>query len=77
MVPAHLPIRVAARLAGRSEPVFRRDVLPEVRDDRGNVSRGSLERYLSREIGGAEYLAAIASLEPRRARERSYKRTAV
>ena len=75
-VPPHLPIRVGAALTGRSERAFRRDVWPLVRDDRGNVSLAGLQGYMQREIRAETYLAAVASLEPRRARERAYKRNA-
>ena len=76
LVPARLPIRTAALLSGLSEPTFRRVILDDVRSEDGGVSRAGLERYLQREIGPETYLAAVNALEPRRARERRYKRIA-
>ena len=76
LVPANLPIRVGAALCARSEPAFRKHVLPLVADAGGNVNRLKLEAHLMREISASDYLAALTRLEPRRARERAYRRTA-
>jgi hypothetical protein len=73
LVPTTIPIRTAAALAARSEPAFRRHVLPSVVDAAGRVSTVELGSFLGRSIDPLDYLAACKSLENRRARERGYK----
>lgn len=73
MLPASLPIRLAAAITGRSEPSFRRDVLPRVLGDDGRVSSSLLEREMGREVPAEEYVAAQARLDGRRRRERGYR----
>lgn len=73
-LPATLPIRIGAALVGKSEPTFRRDILPLVCAPDGRVDRLALETRRGVEFTAEEYIRAEMTLAGRRAREAGYKR---
>lgn len=75
LLPAVIPNRVAAALAGASLKRFLRDVHPRCAAI-GGTSLDALERVLGVEFEPAAYLAAQRRLDATRARERTSKRIA-
>lgn len=74
MLPAVLSISIAARLAGRSRPTFRRRVLPLCMSADGRVDRAALERHLGSPITVEAYFAADQYLAAgQRRRQREYR----
>ena len=72
LLPAVIPARLAAVLAGASQKRFTRDILPRCAAI-GGVSLEALERTLGVEFEPAAYLAAQRRLDATRARERTSK----
>ena len=72
LLPATIPIRLAAVLAGRSLKGFQRDLLPRC-ETIGGVSLAALERTLGVEFEPYTYLAAQRRLDATRTRERRGK----
>lgn len=75
LLPAVIPNRLAAVLAGASLKRFQRDLLPRCAAV-GGVSLDALEKALGVEFEPAAYLAAQRRLDGTRRRERTSKRSA-
>ncbi len=75
LVPSSLPISTACYVCGMGEVPFRRDVLAPgfvELDERGKVTRASLERFIGVPLTAERYLTADRRRDDARRRQREY-----
>jgi hypothetical protein len=75
LLPASLPISVAAVIAGVSPVTFNRHILPALQtDERGRVLTKSLQENLDKVISLEDYLTAERKRDGAREYQRKYRR---
>jgi hypothetical protein len=76
LLPSSFPVATAAFMCGLSERPFRRRILNRnlvERDDRGFVTKASIEQFLKRPLTPVMFLAAERRRDSARAYQRDYR----